>query len=88
MVRSDLLSCLGSKIREARKSRGVSQEQLAHDADLDRAYLGRVERGEANISAINLARLACTLGVEVAALFPPLSELTVKDQKAARRRSR
>ena len=88
MALKGLLSRLGLNIREARNAYGLSQEQLAAQAGLDRAYLGRVERGEANISAINLAKLACTLGVEVAALFPPLSELAAKDHKAARTRNR
>ena len=88
MENKHLLSRLGLNIRQARTARGISQEQLAADAGLDRAYVGRVERGEANISAINLAKLACTFGVEVATLFPPLSERTVNDQKTERRRDR
>jgi len=39
-------------------------------AGLDRAYYGRVERGEANVAALNLSKIAETLGVDVGDFFP------------------
>ena len=52
----------GARIRAARKNLGLSQEELAHVADLDRTYVGSVERGERNVSLDNIYRLAKALG--------------------------
>ena len=69
------LANLGNKIRELRKQRGYSQENFAADAQLDRTYIGRVERGEQNISIQNLIRIAVTLHVEISELVPRLKDL-------------
>ena len=61
---------LGKKIRDLRKEKGFSQESFAYEVGLDRTYMGSVERGERNIAALNLIRIAKTLKVEVGALFP------------------
>lgn len=53
----------GTRVRTLRKDRGLSQESLAHLADLDRTYIGSVERGERNISLDNIHRIALALGV-------------------------
>ncbi len=53
----------GARVRELRKARHLSQEDLAHLAGLDRTYVGSVERGERNIAHDNIWRLADTLGV-------------------------
>ncbi|HEU5281464.1 MAG TPA: helix-turn-helix transcriptional regulator [Gammaproteobacteria bacterium] len=63
---------IGKLIREARKANGFSQETFAAEAGLGRTYMGRVERGEQNISIQNLIRIALTLHVEVCDLIPPL----------------
>ncbi|WP_441339066.1 helix-turn-helix domain-containing protein [Pseudoalteromonas sp. SR41-6] len=39
---------VGKEIRKARKAKGFSQERLALNAKIDRSYMGRIERGEAN----------------------------------------
>jgi len=64
------LVALGRQIRKVRRERGISQEDFAHEAGISRAYYGGVERGERNLSALNLMRIAAALGVEVGALFP------------------
>lgn len=46
----------------------MSQEGLAHAAGLDRSYVGRVERGEHNLTFVSLVRIARALGSDVAAL--------------------
>lgn len=62
------LDILGQRIRAARREIGMSQERLAHEAGLDRSYLGRVERGEHNLTFISLVKIARALGRDVAAL--------------------
>ncbi len=69
------LVALGNQIRRMRKDAGYSQEDFAAKAGLDRAYYGGVERGERNVSALNLIRIACVLGVEVGMLFPTIDQL-------------
>ena len=58
----ELLS-LGAAIRNARKAAGLSQEILAADAELDRSYMGGVERGEHNLTLMNLCKIAKALKV-------------------------
>lgn len=66
---------LGNQIRDIRASKGFSQEGLAAAATLGRTYMGRVERGEQNISIQNLIKIAFILNVNVGDLIPPLSAL-------------
>lgn len=68
---------LGKRIRELRKNKGFSQEAFAYEVGLDRTYMGSVERGERNIAAINLIRIAKTLRVEAGELFPSIKTLNV-----------
>ena len=56
---------VGLNIRKLREERGLSQEQLAHIADLHRAYMGQIERGEKNIGLKNLEKIAKALKVEI-----------------------
>lgn len=60
---------LGARLRELRLERGLSQEELAHIADLDRTYVSGVERGQRNIGLDNIHKLAAALGVPVSDLF-------------------
>jgi transcriptional regulator with XRE-family HTH domain len=53
----------GERVREIRKQKKLSQEALALACDLDRTYIGGVERGERNISLINIYKIAAALGV-------------------------
>ncbi len=64
-----ILSRFGQKVRAIRKEKNLSQEVLAGRSDLDRTYIGGVERGERNISLINIEKLAKALGVDVKDLF-------------------
>ncbi|MEA3063273.1 MAG: hypothetical protein QOJ94_3054 [Sphingomonadales bacterium] len=56
-------------MRALHKARGLSQEALAFASGLDRSYLGAIERGEKNVSLINIRRIADALGVGAGELF-------------------
>lgn len=62
------LDILGKRIRAKRRELGMSQEGLAHDAGLDRSYVGRIERGEHNLTFVSLVKIARAMGCDVAAL--------------------
>jgi transcriptional regulator with XRE-family HTH domain len=64
-----ILLALGRQIYALRKARGMSQEELAFHSNLDRAYMGSVERGERNVSLINLQKIAQALNLSLAELF-------------------
>jgi transcriptional regulator with XRE-family HTH domain len=64
-----LLKRVGARIRKVRLDKGFSQESLALAAGLDRSYIGGVERGERNISVVNLVRLAKALAVPASNLL-------------------
>ena len=59
----------GQRVRTLRLAGGHSQERLAELARLHRTYVGAIERGERNVSLINIWRLADALSVHPAALF-------------------
>lgn len=64
-----MLVALGRTIRETRLSKGISQEKLALLAEVDRSYVGRVERGDNNVAMLTLARLADALELPIAKLM-------------------
>jgi len=68
-IASDPRKLFGENLRTLRKKQGWSQERLAFEAKLDRTYVGGVERGESNISLINICRLAKALGLPPSALL-------------------
>ena len=59
----------GKRLRELRKQRGLSQEALALVCDLDRTYIGGIERGERNVSLINIVRISKALDISPQELF-------------------
>lgn len=54
---------LGKKIRSTRKEIGLSQEALAYESGLDRAYVGKIERGEKNITIAKLIQISDALEI-------------------------
>ena len=61
-------------MRERRKALGWSQEEFAHRAELDRSYVGGIERGERNITFTVLCQLSRTLGWSVSELTDGLPD--------------
>ena len=68
-----LLIQFGVRVRALRKAARLTQEKLAFQSDLDRSFIGQIERGECNISLKNIGKLARGLAVAPADLFqfPP-----------------
>jgi len=60
---SDINKEVGFRIRTVRQEKDLSQEKLAALANLHRAYIGQIERGEKNIGLRNLEKIAKALGV-------------------------
>jgi transcriptional regulator with XRE-family HTH domain len=69
-LETDIKARFGRRLRELRQARGLSQEELAFRAGLHRTYVSSAERGERNVSLVNLERLANALGVHIRDLFP------------------
>ena len=63
------LVAFGAAVRRLRLAAGVSQEDLAHDAGIDRSYMSSVERGEQNIGLVHSAQIATALGVKLSDLI-------------------
>ena len=68
------LKVLGERIREMRKVKNLTQEDLAYESGIDRSYIGGVERGERNLSFNKLCQIAHALGCDVASLTKDLPE--------------
>ncbi len=66
----DIKKKFGQNLRSVRKSKGFSQECLAYAAGIDRSYVGKIERGQVNLSIENLYLLAKTLGCSPKDLIP------------------
>jgi transcriptional regulator with XRE-family HTH domain len=62
---SEILKTIGEKVREYRKIKGISQEELAFDADLHRTYIGMIERAEKNITILNIEKIAKALNITI-----------------------
>lgn len=82
MMASRFLKALGGRIREMRKARGRSQERFAADAGLDRAFLGRVERGTQNVAMITAARIANAMEADLDELFRGLPRYDTESDEA------
>jgi transcriptional regulator with XRE-family HTH domain len=63
------LIAIGKVVRELRTEAGLSQEALAHEAGVDRSYMGGIERGEHNLTIISLVKICRCLKISVSALL-------------------
>jgi transcriptional regulator with XRE-family HTH domain len=66
---SDLPKIVGERIRNFRRERGLSQEELAHIASLHSTYIGQLERGEKNATLESLEKVTGALGISLEELF-------------------
>ncbi len=72
--KTPLLYSFGDIIREKRKEKKMSQEDLAFKADLHRTYIGMLERAEKNITLENINKLAKALDLSISELLKNISE--------------
>ncbi|NBO66479.1 MAG: XRE family transcriptional regulator [Acidobacteria bacterium] len=77
------LAVLGTRIRDARKGLGISQEGLALHADIDRSFMGQVERGQRNVSFITLCKIASVLKTDLGVLCGglPMEDIITPETK-------
>ena len=68
-VKQKILIIFGQRVREIRKRKNLSQEELAFKADLHRTYIGMIERAEKNITLINIEKIAIALKVNIKELI-------------------
>ncbi|PJC84909.1 transcriptional regulator [Vibrio sp. HA2012] len=61
MVESALLDSFGLRVKELRKQQKISQERLAEISELDRTYISSIERGQRNVSLLNIVKIAAAL---------------------------
>ncbi len=73
MRKEPVLVEIGSRVQQLRLQKGISQEALAHIAGLHRTYLGMVERGERNVTVVNLLRITTALEVNPAVILEGLT---------------
>ncbi len=69
-AKPDIRTRFGTRLRSLREQRGLSQEALAFRSGLHRTYVSSAERGERNVSLVNLDRLASALGIPLRELVP------------------
>ncbi|KOY13061.1 helix-turn-helix domain-containing protein [Paenibacillus xylanivorans] len=70
----EVLKLVGARIRALRKERGYSQESLGEKGGFHFSYIGQIERGEKNVSLVNLAKIAESLDVNLVQLFAYIEE--------------
>lgn len=63
------LAQLGTAVRKRRKQVGLSQEALADAAGIDRSHMGKIERGERNVTLLNIVRIADALATKPSELM-------------------
>ena len=66
---SEILIKFGERVRQLRKEKRMSQEELADKANLHRTYIGMIERAEKNVTLINIEKIAKALEVSIQDFF-------------------
>lgn len=65
MESREILVKFGQRVRQLRKEKKLSQEELSYKADLHRTYIGMIERAEKNITLINIEKVAIALEMSI-----------------------
>jgi len=65
MTTDERMIAFGKRVREVRKSKGISQEELAEISGIDRSYMGNIERGEKNITLKKAYEICDALDIEI-----------------------
>lgn len=68
-MKNPILVQFGQRVKLNRTKRNLSQEQLAALAGVHRTYIGMIERGEKNITLLNIYKISSALGIKTADLF-------------------
>jgi len=83
-IKRNTRNVLGERIRELRKSAGITQEELGEKAELSYKFIGELERGQVNVSLDSIARIAEALGVKIGDLFSkekiPVQRIVIKEK--------
>ncbi|EMX0221670.1 helix-turn-helix transcriptional regulator [Vibrio fluvialis] len=69
MKEESILLTFGKKVQELRLEQSLSQEKLAEIAELDRTYISSIERGQRNVSILNIVKIALALGTTASLLL-------------------
>lgn len=69
MDRTKILLHFGQRVRKIRKSVGLSQEELSYKSNVNRTYIGMIERGEKNVTLLTIVKIAKALEINITDLF-------------------
>lgn len=69
ITETEILKKFGEQVRQLRKQKDISQEELAHRAGLHRTYIGMIERAEKNVTLLNIEKIAVALDVPISDLL-------------------
>lgn len=65
MTKDERIVAFGKRVRDVRKKKGISQEKLAELSNIDRSYMGNIERGEKNVTLIKVYEICDALDIEI-----------------------
>lgn len=71
----ELSNKFGELIKQIRKEKGISQEELGFRSNVHRTYIGMIERGEKNITLENIEKIAKGLGISMKLIFEHLEKI-------------
>ena len=77
---SDITTIVGQRIKNRRKSQGMTQETLALLSDCHPTYIGQVERGEKNATLVRIERICRALKYPMSQLFEKIENLTEEEE--------
>ena len=79
----DVKSKVGLRLRELRLEKGLTQEKLSFESDIDKTYISEVENGKRNLSVINLEKLTGALDISLKDFFNHNHFSAITDQKSS-----